>query len=738
MQLKDYQEDAIEELLEATKRLLNYENQKLVLKAPTGSGKTIIMAEFLKQLAENPEIRQPLSFIWTAPRKLHIQSKEKLENYFEESRALKCSFFEDLDDRRIDENEILFFNWESINKKDNVYIRDNEQEFNLSKVIERTKEEGRDIILVIDEAHHHATSTISQRLISDIGPRLTIEVSATPTLQGDEIVNVHLEDVKAAGMIKKAVVINDEIENFLKNNKIISGLRTGSEEKVLDLAIKKRKKLVNAFNKENVTMINPLILVQLPDRRSQIEDEVKERIIKYLKDKHNISVENGKLGVYLSENYENLENITKNESEVEVLIFKQAITIGWDCPRAQILVLFRFWKSLTFSIQTVGRIMRMPELHHYEERPTLNYAYVYTNLENIEIQEDIAKDYITIFTSKRIKDYKSINLLSYYSKRQRERTRLDPRFINIFLKTAKEEKIKDKINIKSQKFDQDFIAKAELEDIDVKGKLPIVAEKRVKYIASSLDLQKLLDYFARDSLPPEFYPEDRSIARVKESIYRLFEKTFGLTYENEEKIVSILLDEKNIDYFKSLINIAKQKYQAEVTKKEKELNLVEDWNVPEIMNFNINYFRSDKKRSVMQPFYGDERWKTEKAFMELLEKSESVEWWFKNGDRDAIFFAVPYDNGDKKPFYVDFIVKLKDGRIGLFDTKVGLTKQVAGPKMDGLFKYVQSENKKGKKLFGGIVANTDTRNYRGRWVYFDKTIDEFRDSEMNNWEDLEL
>ncbi|GAH95392.1 unnamed protein product, partial [marine sediment metagenome] len=37
------------------------------------------------------------------------------------------------------------------------------------------------------------------------------------------------------------------------------------------------------------------------------------------------------------------------------------IALGWDCPRAQILVLFRDWKSLTFSVQTIGRIMRMPE-----------------------------------------------------------------------------------------------------------------------------------------------------------------------------------------------------------------------------------------------------------------------------------------------------------------------------------------------------------------------------------------
>ena len=196
MQLKTYQENAIEEVLEKSKRLMGYSGEKkLVFKAPTGSGKTIMMAAYLKQLVNDRDVRQSLSFIWTAPRQLHIQSRDKLERYFEDSRALKCSFFEDLDDRKIGEHEILFFNWESINKADNIYIRDNEQDFNLTKVLERTKEEGRQIILVIDEAHHHATSDISQKLIGDISPKLTIEVSATPVIQNpDEIISVQLED----------------------------------------------------------------------------------------------------------------------------------------------------------------------------------------------------------------------------------------------------------------------------------------------------------------------------------------------------------------------------------------------------------------------------------------------------------------------------------------------------------------------------------------------------------------
>jgi len=203
-----------------------------------------------------------------------------------------------------------------------------------------------------------------------------------------------------------------------------------------------------------------------------------------------------------------------------------------------------------------------------------------------------------------------------------------------------------------------------------------------------------------------------------------------------EKIVQIVLSDKNSRHFVNVIDKAKEKYQAEIVKRESEMVDLENWNVPETLPYGREYAKVNVKKSVMQPFFSDEKWKSEATFIDFLEKSEAVEWWFKNGDRDATFFAIPYDNGEKKPFYVDFIVKLKDGRIGIFDTKAGLTKQVAGPKIDGLYKYIQSENKRGKKFFGGIVVNTD-RDYRGRWVYFDKTSKELK-NDFSNWKDLEL
>jgi type III restriction enzyme len=739
MQLKIYQQNTIDELLTKAKKLLGLGGgKKLVFKAPTGSGKTIMMTEFLKQLVDDRDIKQSLGFIWTAPRQLHIQSREKLENYFETSRALKCSFFEDLDDRKISENEILFFNWESINKADNIYIRDNEQDFNLSKVLERTKEEGREIILVIDEAHHHATSEISQGLIQMIGPKLTIEVSATPVLKDpDDMVSVAIEEVKREGMIKKGIILNDDFVNFIKHGKIqTQKLSGGSEELVIDAAMKKRQELVEAYKKEGVN-VNPLVLIQLPDRKTSLEDRIRERVESILKNKYKISTEkeNNKLAIWLSGEHINKENVEKQDSEVEVLIFKQAIALGWDCPRAQILVLFREWHSPIFSIQTVGRIMRMPEPDkgHYKSE-SLNYGYVYTNLDNIEIQEDIAKKYITIYTSKRSFDPK-LNLLSCYPKRHREKTRLSPLFIKIFLEKAKEYGLKKNVDIKARKIDLKVISDYKAEDVDALAGAKIIGDKAIK--VGGFDLQKLFDFFVRNNLTP-FYPEDRSVGRVKESIYKFFYENFGFKWgESEDEIIKIVLSDKNSQHFVNVLDKAKEKYKEEVEKRESEMVDVPNWNIPETLSFGSEYKKVETKKSIMQPFYSDEKWKSEAAFIDFLEKSPNVDWWFKNGDRDATFFAVPYENGEQKPFYVDFIVKLKDGRIGLFDTKAGLTKQVACPKIDGLYKYIQNENKKGKKLFGGIVANTE-RNYRGRWVYFDKASNYFKDNSFENWADLIL
>ena len=737
MILKPYQEAAVSKLISRSRDLLTERTgSKVVFKAPTGSGKTIMMASFLEKLVADPELSgRPISVIWTAPRKLHTQSKLKLKTFYEESKALDCVDFFDLQELAIGRNEVLFLNWESINKSDkNTIIKENERDFYLDNILDNTRQLGHKIVLVIDESHHHATSETSKQLSQDMAPDLTIEVSATPVISDpDEMVSVTLDQVKEQGMIKKSVVLNPDFSNAYTAKRIESALSQTSDQFVLNEAIAKRNALAEGYKRQG-SKVNPLMLIQLPDKKSEIEEQLMSDVISYLQNDHGITVENGKLAIYLSESKENLENIAKHDSEVEVMIFKQAIALGWDCPRAQILVLFRDHKSLAFSIQTVGRIMRMPEpdLGHYSDE-LLNNSFVYTNMADISINEDVSNGYITIHTSKRIPSYKEIKLSTVARQRLRERTRLNPTFTRFFIEAADQYELAKKVDLDKTEVNIDLISNFEAASVEDLSRNQRSGDIEIS-IDNEADLQKMFDFYVRDQLAP-FHPEVRSIGRIKESIYRYFDMAMGLSYlDNFKMLVKVILNSANSKHISNVIDIAKERYVESVSVRDAKLLRIDGWQVPESLNFPSSHHSVETAKSVMAPFYSDGKWKSESAFVSLLDNAESVEWWFQNGERDATFFAVPYiEGGEEKPFYVDFIVLFKSGVLGLFDTKSGQTVETAKSKSDGLRAFIASV----EGTEGGIVTNT-SRDYSGRWVVFNKDSSELALGDFTNWETLEL
>ncbi len=740
MKLKEYQNSAVEKLLTRCKDLLSQNsNKKMVFHAPTGSGKTIMAAEFLKKLANDKE-SLPASYIWIAPGKLHIQSKDKLEEYYKNSLELECSYFNDLIDKKIGENEILFLNWESIRQEGNIIIRENEQEFYLHKILENTKEDGRNIILIIDESQRAAKTEISEDLVADIAPKLALEVSATPIMKNaDELVRIQLDEVKKEGMIKKSVILNDGLENILTKNGITPAYAGRADDFILKQALTKREELVAAFQAVG-SSVNPLLCIQLPDRQIQQDENIKNNVLQTLKNEFGITEENNKLAIYLSEEKENLENIARNDNAAEVMIFKQAIALGWDCPRAHILVLFRNWHSGSFSVQTLGRIMRMsePDIGHYENE-ILNKAYVYTNKQEVFINEDVAGGYIRIYSSLRTNKYAFPTLSSVHRIRQREKTRLSPMFNKLFLLAAKEYKLKDKIEMENQTVHTDFISDYQMENIDTSVGKNIEGEVRVD-VSNKEDLQRLFDYFVGEHLSP-YYPDDRSIGRVRKAIYDFFGGPLEMDYiKHYEKIINITLSEDNAEHFVNVLNETKDKYKAETESRKEELQKTQYWEFPKEITYSENYETRALVKSIMQPFYAAKNEsRPEKEFIELLENTKSVKWWYKNGEGDSLYFAVPYtENDEEKPFYVDFIVQFEDDTIGLYDTKSGITLDVAKNKSDGLLKYIkESKSPKTQKLHGGIVTPANN-NFQGWKIYIGKGADLSQVTTTDGWDFLDL
>ena len=268
-----YQQKAVDELVDKTIDLLSLRGNRhtLVFKAPTGSGKTVMASEMLCRLTEELKERPDapvteVAFIWIAPNKLHEQSYFKMKNYFTESCALRPVIYDELDhsaDGYIRPGEILFVNWESINKDNNLLVRETENSASLYDITRRTQDDnGIPIVLVIDEEHMFGgrNARKSEKVLATIQPKVEIRISATPQTSGEEFVNVPREKVIEEEMIKQNIVLNPAL-NF--NNP-----HGSLEQHLIWLALQKRQELADAYKAFGVD-INPLLLIQLPNDTSE-------------------------------------------------------------------------------------------------------------------------------------------------------------------------------------------------------------------------------------------------------------------------------------------------------------------------------------------------------------------------------------------------------------------------------------------------------------------------------------
>jgi len=658
-----YQKKYIKELVSTSVGYIEDEDPKLIVfQAPTGAGKTIMLAEAMSRIVKELGGQKELAFVWISVNALHEQSKEKLEKHFENERLLDCISINEIQNNIIEQNQIVFVNWDSLNKEGiSLFMSDNEKDWNLSKVAENTRDEGRNIVLIIDESHRTAKTSKSQEIVSMIGPKLTIEVSATPKegVTNDHKITVKLSEVVAEGMIKEGIQIN-------------SGLgRVQTNEDIVREALKKRKELKRLYE-EAKTDINPLLLIQIPKKKKSDIREPEDKIIEIL-NKDGITIENGKLALWLAEKdkKKNLDHLENHDSGVDVLVFKEAIAQGWDCPRASILLLQREWnaENYVFNIQTLGRIMRMPEQKHYENYSALNIGYVYTASDNFEIVEGLAKDYVS--KDQMVRDntiYKDIYLPSEHIRRKRELFRLSGEFKDCLLKAGDELKFKEKkINIGKIVFKKDIGFEGQISEIDKKQAVDF--QKKGAIVRDREEVCAEYTAFVK-SLTFPFTGGGRPTEIIKSSLRSFFKKAFGI--DNEDEIATIVLNPVNKGEFIELIETAKGKYKS-LPEKADEVIPNENWQVPDIISVFENFDEIKTiKKSVIKPYFvkrdknGKQQWsKPEKVFIDELEKTDNdVLWWFKNGASESKYFGIAYkkngnSHGSYYAFYPDFVIKTK-------------------------------------------------------------------------------
>ena len=783
IQLKDYQRKAVRELKRKMVDMLNLpdDRQKLVFKAPTGSGKTVmasaLLDELTQELPENGEcLYTRVAWVWIAPNKLHQQSYRSMRNYFSETRSLRPVMFDECDHLEgLQQGDVLFLNWESINKDNAVMIRDNEQNRTLFELLRRTRIQSNiPVVVVIDEEHMFGgrNATKSEKVLKSINPKIELRISATPVTMSFQAVEIRRSEVVAEEMIKKGVELNPNVRSSNEQTSLTVN------QQLLVKALKKRAELAKAYAQYG---INPLLLIQLPndtsDTLSNDEKTIAEEMKSYLQAMCNISVDNGKLAVWLSKDKSpNLENITKADDITEVLLFKQAIALGWDCPRASVLLIFRELKSMTFTTQTVGRILRMPEQRFYRD-DRLNHGYVYTNLsaDIIQIVGDDMNYLSTIFANRR-PEFKGITLRSVYQdKNGKRRNRLGADFRAVFLRTMELEWEQNPMLLFNEEdfFEHDGeAAETAPNEKDMEAKLvqnrhnarkhgvqtdvarifvvipkdtPMTGESGIVEIVdkarialNATELNDLFTLFCRKNVGS--FAKHDSTPVLKGAIERALEEYLNIFSTDVPKVV---LYHRNRPHFEDLIRKAINRYSALLIKQDEDTSGDTPykefvWEVPEtrIYNAEKNVSREGEifnhallpyfeQKNVSIPEFHFARW--------LDAQREMVDWWYKNGDEGKQHFAVPYTTQDKRNrcFYVDFIIRLKNGTICLFDTKTHGSDENGADKNNALYEYVKTYREKDIKMFGGVVIKESDN-----WYFPDGAVDNIDSTE--GWKRLEL
>ena len=128
--------------------------------------------------------------------------------------------------------------------------------------------------------------------------------------------------------------------------------------------------------------------------------------------------------------------------------------------------------------------------------------------------------------------------------------------------------------------------------------------------------------------------------------------------------------------------------------------------------------------------------KPERDFARWIDqRTEWVDWWYKNGDEGKQHFAVPYTGsvGRQRCFYVDFIVRMKSGTICLFDTKTPGSDEDTPEKNNALWEYIEEHNAKGKRMTGGVlVQKGENWYYPGGIIETDETTDGWTMLDLKN------
>lgn len=410
--LFDFQETTLAELRAKLIRNWPYATvanpQAISFSAPTGAGKTIMMTALFEQLlfgCEDMEARSDTVVLWVSDMpELNEQTRLKIEGKSDRIRVRQLVTIDSsFDAERLEGGRIYFINTQKLGADKVLTRKGDGRQYSLWETFSNTAKAAPDrLLVVIDEAHRgmktpraaQLAQTLMQRFLlgsSEDGMvrmPLVVGLSATPqrfeallagTTHTVHKVYVPVEEVRRSGLLKERVVI-DHPEST-----------TSAEMSLMEEAARRWRDMderwVRYCRIEDLPPVYPVLVIQVADSSSDqptatdlasaismIEGVVGRRLREgelahTFNDCGDLDVGGRRVQRIDASRIEESHN-------VGVVFFKQNLSTGWDCPRAEVMMSFRSAQDFTYIAQLVGRMVRTPLARRIEQDAALNDVHL--------------------------------------------------------------------------------------------------------------------------------------------------------------------------------------------------------------------------------------------------------------------------------------------------------------------------------------------------------------------------
>lgn len=422
-ELVTFQQTAVSKLLEAINSAAGYyrfnkKPQVVAFRAPTGSGKTIVMTTVIENILNGTETtpEQPEAiFVWLSDSpQLNAQSKVKIMAKADTIRPNRCMTIEEnsFDQEMLSDGMIYFLNTQKLGKSSRLVKGGDNRTYTIWQTLQNTvREKGDHLYIIIDEAHRGMhdreaakATTIMQKFLKGskedgLSPMpIVIGMSATDerfrrlaenisSVRHD--VTVLPEDVRQSGLLKDRIIITYPAQDSIDDMAILQAAADEWKDKCEHW---------NHYCKtQHTKQVIPVLVIQVENRKgnsasateigeclSRIESRIGVRFSEH-EVVHTFGQTDDIPAHGITIHHVEASSIADDE-KIRVVFFKENLSTGWDCPRAEAMMSFRHAQDATYIAQLLGRMIRTPLQRRIDADDTLNEVRLFLphfNNENV-------------------------------------------------------------------------------------------------------------------------------------------------------------------------------------------------------------------------------------------------------------------------------------------------------------------------------------------------------------------